>query len=332
MYVNADRFSMGFGGDLTYGKWVLTTTGLRGQISMQMARGVEGSLHPYYYGHVDIFFDVLTSLMGRNPSDRFRSYELLGVGIVHSSTGDNDFFGAVGLGCDWRIADDWRLYAELEGYIHPSDFDENSRSSLLAMLKIGATFDIANNPTRSRSRFETQRFANDWFFQIGAGAVSFGYRGIGGWKNRIQQLTPVFEFGMGKRLTTEWQIRLGVSGLYAKSSEELFSFYHVRGDLMLDIAGLVDRENPYKPFTARPYVSAGIVTRLDEASKFLFSPAGGIQLSWRPDHHNEVYLESRYVVTPPRFAHVPTAQAKLSVGIMTVMVGYSYIFSKSSFR
>ena len=325
---------LGAGFNATVGKWLISTTALRGQYSMQMPMLVsgEGTAPTIHYGHVDIMADFYSALKGRNPSDRFRSYLGVGVGLVHSSTGDNDFCGVAIAGCDWKVSDDWRLFAELSAYVHPSDFNHYAKASMLEFVHLGVIYDIANNPTRSRSRFETQRFENDWFFNIALGTCSFNYRGIETFGQRVEQLTPIFEFGIGKCLTTLWQIRLCASGLYAKSSEELFSYYNIRGDLMMDPMALLMPAKPYCRFTAMPYLSAGIVTRLDDQSNFLFSPAVGMQLVYRADKRNSIYLDARYCVTPPRFARIDTQQSIYTVGMATAVIGYAYTFSRQSFR
>lgn len=330
-YINSRGGGLGAGAELTYGKWVLTSTGLRGQAAVQYATVTGGQSELLYYGHFDIFFDVLTALQGRNRSDLLRSWIAVGVGLVHTASGDNDFCGVAGLGLDIKISDDWRLFAELESLIHPSDFDDNKKSSVLPMLKLGASFDIAANPTRSRSRTETRVFSNDWLFQVAFGVCSFNYSGLTGFDERLSQLTPVFGFGLGKRLNNIWNIRLAVSGLYARSNEELFSYYSINGDLMLDLVGLFNRNNLNPVFTARPYVSAGVASRLDDQSHFLFSPGCGLQLVVRPRKNHEISLDGRYIVTPPRFAHVSQPQGTLSVGMATLLVGYGYTFTRSSF-
>lgn len=331
LYLSSHGTSFGGGASFSFGKWILNTTGMRAQISAQMA-SVESSQQFYYYGHCDIFFDLLTAIRGRNPSDVLRSYVLVGVGLVHTSRGDNDFCGTVGLGADWLFSPNWRLSLELESFVHPSDFDNNARSSVLNSFQMGIVYDIFNNPTRSRSRFETRQFTNDWFFQLALGVSSFNHNGIGDFHDRVNLLTPIFEFGIGKRLTSCWLIRFNMSGLYTRSVDELFSYYNVRGDAMLDAVALFNPNLVYSPVTIRPYLSAGIVTRLDDQSHFLFSPAGGLQFSYHPDKRNEIFLDMRYLITPPRFAHVEASQGTLSVGLATLTVGYGYTFSRMSFK
>lgn len=331
LYFSTSGTAFGGGGALTWGKWLLTTTGMRAQFSAHLAATKE-SQQMYYYGHFDVFFDLFTAIKGRNPSDRYRSYLVLGVGMVHNAEGDNDFCGVAGIGGDMRIGDNWRIFAELDALIHPSDFDNNLRSSVIGTLQLGVIRDIAFNPTRSRSRFETQGFNSDWFFQLSVGVNSFNYKGIQDFEERLDLLTPTFAFDVGKRLTSRWLIRFGLTGLYTKSSEEIFSFYNIRGDLIFDLMGLINPEKVNPLFDVQPYVSAGIVTRLDDQSHFLFSPAGGIRLMVQPDQRNEIFIDGRYLVTPPRFAHVETAQSTLSVGMATLMVGYGYKMGHQSFR
>ena len=331
-YFNSKGGGISGGGELTYGKWLLTTTGIRGQLGAQYVSNANGSMQLHYYGHFDVFFDILTALRNRNRSNFFRSYLAAGVGLVHTSSGDNDFCGLVGIGADFKVSDNIRLSAELEGLVHPSDFDDNTRSSLLAFFKLGASYDIENNPTRSRSRTETRQFANDWFFNLSLGAGSFNHKGITSFDQRLSLVMPVFGFNIGKRINNIWQLRLGMSGLYAQSTEDLFSYYGINGDLMLDIAGLFYSRNLNPLFTARPYASAGIVSRLDDQSHFLFSPGLGLQVVLRPRKNHEISLDARYVVTPSRFAHVSIPQSTLSVGMATLMIGYGYTFTRNSFK
>lgn len=331
LYFSTHGTCFGGGASLSLGKWILNTTGMRAQFSTQYV-SVESAAQLYYYGHCDIFFDLFTAIRGRNPSDVLRTYLLVGVGLVHTSSGDNDFCGTAGIGAEWRISPNWRLSLEWESFVHPSDFDNNNRSSLLSTLQLGAVCDINSNPTRSRSRFETRQFTNDWFFQLALGVSSFNHNGIGDFSHRLSLLTPIFEFGLGKRLTSLWLIRFNMSGLYTRSVDELFSYYNIRGDAMLDVVALFNPNHVNSAFTLRPYVSAGIVTRLDDQSHFLFSPAGGLQFSYHPDKRNEIFLDMRYLITPPRFAHVEASQGTLSVGLATLTVGYGYTFSRMSFK
>lgn len=330
-YLNDAGANMGFGFEVTYGKWLVSTAGVRMQFSPQFAKGVDEA-QPYYYGHIDYLFDPVTSLRGVNRSRAWRSYCLAGVGFVHTMSGDNDFCAVAGVGLDRRLVGDWRLFGELKAIVHPSDFDHNTRMSANTVLTFGAVYDINYNPTRSRSSFETRGMAYDWFFQVGLGGCSFNYKGIGSFSDRLGLLSPIIEFNFGKRINTACLIRMGVSGLYARSSEELFSYYNVRGDLMLDISGILYPERAYTRFTARPYISTGVVSRLDDQTNFLISSDAGLQFVFRPDNRDEIFLEARYILTPPRFAHVEIEQSTFSVGMAMIVAGYSYSFGKNSFK
>ena len=320
------------GAELGLGKWILTSTALRGQFDVMLADGNSSSMHPFYYGHVDLVVDVFTAARARNLSNKWRSYVLVGGGIVHSSLGDNDFCALFGAGGEYRVSEDWRLYAELKSTLHPAEFDNNGSASLMTAFSAGMVYDIAVNPTRSRSRFETKQFANDWFFNVALGVTSLNYNGIASLNQRLSQLAPAFEFGLGKRLTTFWQVRLSASGLYAKSEEELFTYYNLRGDIMVDPVALFNIDNPHTLLTARPYLGVGVVSRLDNQTGFLISPAAGMQLVLRPDKKNQLYLEARYLLVPPRFINIGTGQNTLSVGLATLVAGYSYTFSDVSFK
>lgn len=330
-YVGSSQVGYGGGVDLTFGKWLLTSAGIRAQLSAQyLSHATTSGL--YCYGHADLFVDLLTSLKGRNPSNIFRSYMLVGIGLARSPLADRDFCGFLGLGADFKISKDWRLYAELSSMIHPSDFDDNTKSSFLPMAKFGATFDIDNNPTRSRSRYESKNVSSDWFFQLALGVASLNYKGIPSFSDRMKMLTPIFEFGIGKRMTNVWSARLNASGLYARSEEELFSYYNLRGDIMLNMAGWLLPDRGMTLFECRPYLGASVLSRLDSQSKFLMCVAGGFLFGVRPNEKNEIYMDARYVLVPSRFAHVNIPQSTFSVGMATLTIGYSYYFSNISIK
>lgn len=323
--------NVGFGAEVAFDKWVVSTVAMRAQIEANFSTGHSSAMHLYYYGHADIMIDLFSALKGRNPSDLWRSYFLMGGGMVHTQ-GDNDFCAIIGLGAQLKFADDWRFYAEASCMAHPYDFDGNEASSAMMALNFGLVYDIANNPTRSRSREETQRFGNDWFFNVALGCSSVNYGEITSLGQRAKLLTPTFEFGIGKRLTTLWQIRLCASGLYAKTLEDYFSYYNIRGDIMIDPVAYFNSTTSNPKFSARPYLGAGVVTRLDNQSHFLITPVAGMQLAWRADRRNQIYFDARYLVTPPRFVQSSLNQRIGSVGIITLLAGYSYTFSPVSFR
>lgn len=317
---------------LAFGKWLLNTTALRGHFQVCLLSGNGSSMHAVYYGTADLLVDLYSAIRGRNPSDWFRSYMLLGGGVVHSSTGDNDFCASVGIGGEFRISDDWRLFAEFGALIHPSDFDNNKTSSLKTSFDVGVVFDIADNPTRSRSRFETKTFDDDWSFDLAMGVCAVNYSEVSSFDQRLSLLTPIFEFGIAKRLTTFWQIRLCASGLYAKTIDELFSYYNMRGDILIDPVAYLNPSTANPIFSIKPYLGVGVVARLDNQSNFLVAPAAGMQLVWRADSRNQLYLDGRYVVTPPRFVNTTVNQRMGSVGLFTLLLGYSHTFSRISLR
>lgn len=330
-FLNDAATGIGGGLEFSYGKWLLTSAGMRGQLSAQYANGKDDA-QLYYSGSFAFFFDPITSIRGRNLSNNLRMFVSVESGLIHSQRGDNDFFASLGLGGDVKISDNWRLYGEMKCKVFPADFDGNERSSFMPILSLGATKDIDFNPTRSRASFETQRLEDDWFFQILFGVNSFSYKGLGSFSERMKLMTPSFDFGLGKRLTTLWMLRVQMAGLYTQSKEEKFSYYNVSGELVLDILSLWNKNYSNRRFAIRPCFGAGFVTRLDDQSHFLVSASGSLQVVYKPSHYNEVFLEGRYVLVPPRFARVQESQSTFSVGMMTLSVGYSYTFSKGIIR
>lgn len=334
--------SLGGGANLAYGKWVLTSFGLRGQLSEQYAKGLTGS-HLYTYAHGDLFFDPITALRGRNPSDFWRFYVLVGFGAVHSNAGDNDFMGHAALGVDYRVSHDWRLFAEAGSYVQPSSFDNNNKASELFFLTMGVERDICHNPTRARARIETQNFRNDWFLQVALGANMLNYNGVGEFSDRLRYTMPVLDLGVGKRLNTTWAFRFHTSGLYAKYqmthpapygdptySDEYFTYVFLNADLALNVIGLFTQQIP--DFSVLPYGGMGVCVQGGHASNFLFGVDGGLMLSYRlPEGNSGIYLDARYVLMPPRFIETGINQGSFSVGIATLSLGYTHNLSKRSF-
>ena len=322
--------SIGGGAEVTYGKWLLTSAGMRGQFDFALANSESASLQPYYAAHFDLFFDPVTAIRGRNVSDTWRLYFDVGFGLIHS-TGDNDFLVSAGIGTDKRIGDDWRLYAELAAMAFPSEFESQPQASLMPKFTVGVTYDIAHNPTRSRSHSETRDFGHDWFFQVAMGVCSFNYRGIGDFSDRLRLLTPIFDFGIGKRFTSLWGARLCLSGLYAKSQEEVFTYYDARGDIMFHPLNWLFSRRGDVLFDFVPYASGSALARLDDQKHFMITVAAGCIFAFHLDSKNELCLDARYLLTPSRFAHITIPQSTLSVGMATLALGYSYYFSRRSF-
>lgn len=334
--------SFGGGVSASYGKWVLTSFGVRGQLSMQYAQGLKGS-QIYTYAHGDFFFDPITSLRGRNLSNFWRFYILVGFGAVHSNAGDNDFMGHAALGVDYRVSDNWRLFAEGGSYVQPSSYDNNLKASELFFLTMGVERDICYNPTRARARNESQNFANDWFLQLALGANMVNFSGAGNIFDRLHYSMPVLDLGVGKRINTTWSFRIQTSGLYARYqrthpapygnptySDENFTYVHMHSDLALNMIGLFTQRIP--DFSVLPYVGMGVCMQAGHVSNFLFGVDGGLMLSYLlPEGNSGIYLDARYVLMPPRFIEPGINQGSFSVGMATLSLGYTHILSRRSF-
>lgn len=327
-YLNGKEGGLGGGIEICYGKWLINTVSMRARFSGQYVNKDESGM--ILYLNADALFDILASLRGYKVSD-YRTYALCGVGLAHCLWGDNDFNVELGIGGDKSIHEHWRLSCEIRLLIHPSDFDNNSVSSLLPSIMMGVVRDINANPTRTRLRGETRRFSNDWFFQVAIGVSSLNYRGLNGLRERLSLLTPIVEYGLGKDLSKAWSGRFFISGLYGKSREELFSYYNLRADMLLDLAGLLNPEDDRPLLDMKAYSGVSFLARLDDQSHFILGTAMGLILLIRPSDSHEFYIDGRYLLIPPRFARVRESQGPMSVGMGTISVGYSYFFTRSSF-
>ena len=338
-YINHDFGSMGAGVELGFGKWIIKTVSIRGQLALQyVQRRNESDFIAYLHG--DWTFDIITSLKGHNKSD-FRSYLVLGIGAAHTLSGDNDFCGVAGIGLDWQMSAHWRLFTEASTIVHPSDFDKNSLSSNLASLKMGLIRDIRQNPTRRREAYDTRQFGYDWFFLLGTGVSWQRYNGKGDLKQRIEETKPIVEFGLGKTISRIWGLRLTGSGFYIKNMKEMFTYYTVRGDMIIDVRSWLTPDEktgmPMTPWTqsnifnVKPYFGAGLVTRMDDNTHFLFSAVAGGLLTYRFGSNNEIFIDGRYMLTPPRFARVRRKQNMFSVGLVSLTIGYSLFITQRSY-
>jgi hypothetical protein len=167
------------------------------------------------------------------------------------------------------------------------------------------------------------------------------YKGKGDLIQRIEETKPIVEFGMGKTISKIWGVRLTGSGFYLKNLKEMFTYYSIRGDMIIDIRGWLTPEEktglPMKPWTKsnilnlKPYFGASLVARMDDNAHFLFSAVAGGLLSYRFDTNNEVFIEGSYMLTPPRFARVGIKQDMFSVGLISVTVGYSLSITQHSY-
>ena len=211
-----------------------------------------------------------------------------------------------------------------------ADFDNNSKSSFLPSMTVGLMREIRNNPYQIRKRQDSQWIGNDWYYQVSLGVGSLNYKGIGTLEERLSLLTPIVECGVGKALTKVWSGRFSFSGLYARSKEELFTYYNIRGDLIVDVVEWLNPGVWQTLFTVKPYAGVSFLARFDDQSNFLLGTAFGAMLSIRPNKNYDFYLDSRYLMTPPRFAHVSEAQETFSVGLATMSLGFSYYFTRRS--
>lgn len=327
-YWNHAVGAMGVGIDVDYGKWIINTFSLRGQISALFSNERRSQL--YCYAHADALYDMVASFSGKRRGN-FRSYVICGIGFLNNLDKDYDCCLSVGLGGDVGVGGKWLMSCELKTMIIPSSFDEVMEPSILPTIMVGMVREINSNHNRIRTRRETRSFGNDWFVQIAAGVSSLNYNGLGGMEERLSLLTPIAECGLGKNISKTWSGRFNLSGFYCKSKKELFSYYNIRGDMIMSLAGFLFPNVRTTSFDIKPYFGVSLLTRLDDQSNFQLGTALGMMFTLKPMGNNEIYMDVRYVMTSKRFVHEHVNQTTLSVGMATVSIGYSYFFSKRSF-
>lgn len=310
---------------LTVGKLMLRSVGVRAQYQQSKFEPLDTSDAMYHNLHADLYISLLNAISGVNPNRRVQLDWLMGMGAVCQTVRqrDNDFYLNLGLRMELALNYGFYFFVEQQNAIYPPEFDYNEQLSWMPSLSAGLSFHVLDNDYRY-SRGESRSTLNDWFFSIAAGVNSLQYKGISSYSDRLRQLTPAVELALGKNLSYHWALRMQCSGVQVRSDTERATFWNLHGDLMLNLSTLLSSNQKAQPFSLMPYVGGGLLTRSDHKDLLQFALIAGLYSRLTIGARSDVYLDLRYALTPPRFAHVAYSQTAFSVGVATVSLGYVY--------
>lgn len=288
-----------------------------------------------HLAHFDFLWNITNTLLGPTPNRIHNLYGIYGMAVVRRTDShrgsDNDFSLIVGLRYECQFNHGFYAFADGQALLLPPDFDEHVRLSLLPALSIGLSYRFIDNPYRFY-RGDSQHPSYDWFFAISAGLNSLQYRGIGDFQSRMGLSTPAVELSIGKNFSSYWSGRFQWSGLQIRSDYNASAFFNLHADLMLNLSNLIVQSHRAPRFSIYGYGGAGSMMRFDTENSFQFALVGGFYNRLIVGYHSDIFVDIKYSLTPPRFAHVSYNQSAYTVGILTLTAGYVFNLGKNSCR
>lgn len=318
----------------------------RGQLMPMLNAGPSGNSSLYLYAHVDMLWNVFSSLAGYNPNRTFALSPFYGFGVVHGS-GDNDFTIVAGLQASQRVGTNTHLFGEIKAMCHPSEFDGNTSTSFAPMVSAGVCYNINENAYSNKNRPDNPTASSDWWVGFGAlGFNSFQYKGIESFGQRLRQVAPAAEVAFGKTINPYWSGRVEITGLQSRlvnmvendlkpepvCTEEIFAFFNFHADIMFNASNLFLRQAYLPKVSVHPYLGAGLLVRTDYISEKRFSINGGLFTRFIVSAKSDLFFDLKYALTESRFAHVSYDQGRFSVGTLTGSIGYIYNLGTSRCR
>ncbi len=319
---------------LTITKGLLRDMGLRAQLQRERFQ-FNNNPADYYFAHVDYVWSITNTFLGNNPNrkhnlDGFAGFSLA-VCRYDRSGSDNDFASTFGLQYQYMLDYGFYLYLEEQNYVLPPAFDNCNKLSLIPTLNVGLAYRFVDNPYRFQ-RGESVSPSNDWYFSVSTGINSMQYRGVGALKERLQYIAPCIEFGLGKNLSSVWATRFQWSGLQVRNENEAVAFFNLHADIMVNAVNFFLQESRAPKFSVYPYVGPGLFVSQIDIDNIQIAFVGGLYSRYTVGHHSDLYIDIRYGVVPPRFAHVSQSQSFYTVGLATIGVGYVYNIGTSTCR
>ena len=316
---------VGFHGNASMGVNIFPHFG--GRVQLTLLHSTNALLNPGYYmiGHVDGTFRLFYKLTERKSSAH-EMFLTLGVGAVRrfqNEYGDvsNAFCIVPGIIYNCPITPSTQLSFELKSHLIPTSFDENEKFSALNTLSFGIVHHLNGNPRRNGIVDGYYPFHGKWHLSASVGVNSMQYKGIGGISERLKLITPATEILIGKRLSSILSLRVGLSGIQVatKNGKKLFADGHLDG--VVNITNIINND-PQRNFNFSIYGGGGLIFDLNSKRPTLQANAGMIA-QVRLFKRSEVFADLRYNMVHYNFADYP-GQKRFSVGIASLMVGYTY--------
>lgn len=320
----------------------------RARITGMTNQAASGLVGKYLYATGDLMWNITNTIHGFNYNRRASMQAFYGFGLVHATTGDNDFALSLGLRGEVRAVALLSLFAEAKTMLHPSLFDGNGSISFAPMVTAGFSLVVNENAYHNKDKAGMPSADSDWDVAIGFPSLSsFNYSGIATPMQRLSQLRPAAQVAVEKRVTPCWVGRFmlaGGMGAY-QDIEELplnpepqqvdyaFRYATFHADLMLDVVQAATRSHHMHRITCYPYMGAGMLLRTDYAHETQLALDGGILLRYILNGRSDLFVDARYALTESNFAHLQGfPQGRFSVGIATLSLGYIINIGEGRFR
>lgn len=207
---------------------------------------------------------------------------------------------------------------------------------------------IVQEKNTSWSGYVTNRFWDNWFISVGAGAqVYFGQSDSEGKFGK--RIAPAFDFSVGKWFVPTLGLRAQVSGfrlkgftydpnnMYVKGSPDKDGLYkqswqqfNVHGDILLNLSNWLGGYRYDRFYEAVPYIGFGIMHACRAADNNVFTANAGLINKMRLSDAFDLNVEIRGSVFEKKFAGEPGG--KRANGILTVTAGFSYKFKNREFK
>lgn len=320
---------------ITFAKMIQHSWGMRVQYLHNTGTTADNHIRTLHLAHFDFLWSISNTFFGPNPNRRHNLYGFYGLSLARSVSnqhgGDNDFSLLFGLRYEVQLKYGFFGFLEEENLLLPPDFDRHSHLTCLPLVSAGLAYRFVDNPYRYH-RSDSQQPGHDWFFSTSVGLNSLQYRGIGDIRNRMGLVTPAVEFSFGKNFSSFWTGRLQWSGLQIRSKYNASAFFNIHADLMLNLSNVVQQANKAPRFSIYGYGGAGSMQRQDSDNSQQFAIVVGLLSRYTMGYHSDFYIDFKYALTPPRFAHVSYNQSAYTVGVFTLTTGYAFNIGQSDCR
>jgi len=202
--------------------------------------------------------------------------------------------------------------------------------------------------SNDRYQVQTNRFWDNWFINVGAGAqIYFGDHNKQ--MKLSERLTPNFEFNLGKWFSPGIGVRAGVNGYKIKGAtqngshstgekytgkpwdgywlyNQEFNYFHIHGDVLFNLSNIFSGYKNDRFYSISPYVGLGwMVTNEAPAAKEV-SANIGIYNSFRLSDALDLTLDVRGAMVNDRFDG-ETGNRRQD-GNLSALLGLTYKFKK----
>ncbi len=198
------------------------------------------------------------------------------------------------------------------------------------------------------SGYQTNRFCDNWFISIGAGAqMYFGKNDVHGKFGK--RIAPAYDFSIGKWIVPTLGLRAQLGGLnlkgytfdpnnrYVTGSPDKNGLYKqewkeftVHGDILVNLSNWIGGYRPDRFYEAVPYLGFGIMHACRSNGSNVFTANAGLINKMRLSPSFDLNIEIKGSVFKKEFSL--ENGGKGANGIVSVTAGFSYKFPQREFK